>query len=417
MKHAGRILGLAALVVAIGLPMSSSSRVVFSEESACSQIVLEAFSATDEGCEGTGRNQACYGHIELSAEPQTGVETFKFNAEGDIVDVLDMQSLRLSPMDTERGLFGTALMRLQASLPSTTAKNITLLLFGEVELENTVEPAHVLEMTVRTTNSINVRLLPSTEANTVAAVYPGDTLTATGRLEDSSWVRVQIADNRTGWVFASLLTTEGDLDTLSVVDTSSIYYTPMQAFYFRSGMDDAACAEAPNSGMLIQTPEGVGSVTFLINEVSIQLGSTIFFEAAPGGEMTVSAVEGSAVVTAAGVSYRATAGTEVAVPMDEDMKPAGPPSEPRPYKEDKVRALPLGLLERTVEIHAPLTEDELADYLATPEATGAAGGGWETAPGLGGDTPPGQGGDYPPGQGGGYPPGQSDKEEKPPKDK
>ncbi len=411
MKQAGRILGLIALVAAIGLPLGSSSTVVFSEESACSQIVLEAFSATDEVCDGTGRNQACYGHIELNAEAQTGVETFKFNEEGDIVDVLDMQSLRLSPMDTEQGIFGTALMRLQASLASTTSKNITLLLFGEVELANSAEPAAVLEMTVRTTNSINVRLLPSTGANTVAAVNPGDTLTATGRVEDSSWVRVQLADNRTGWVFASLLTTEGDLETLSVVDTDSTYYSPMQAFYFHSGMDDAACAEAPNSGVLIQTPEGVGSVTFLINEVNIQLGSTIFFEAVPGGEMTISAVEGSAVVTAAGVTYRATAGTEVAVPMDEDMKPAGPPSKPRPYKADKVRSLPLGLLERSIEVHEPLTEDELADYLATPEATGQ-GGGWQTAPGLDGEVPPGQGGLYPPGE-----TKKDDQGQKPPKDK
>ena len=30
----------------------------------------------------------------------------------------------------------------------------------------------------------------------------------------------------------------------------------MQAFYFRSGIGDAPCAEAPNSGILIQTPEG-----------------------------------------------------------------------------------------------------------------------------------------------------------------
>ena len=47
-------------------------------------------------------------------------------------------------------------------------------------------------------------------------------------------------------------------------------YNPMQAFYFQSGVD-AMCPAAPDSGMLIQTPEGVGEVTFLINEVDISL--------------------------------------------------------------------------------------------------------------------------------------------------
>ncbi len=181
-----------------------------------------------------------------------------------------------------------------------------------------------------------MRLLPSSEAVVVATADPQATLLATGRNSDTSWLRVKLEDGRTGWVFASLVTSTDDLETLAVVEPSSVYYSPMQAFYFQSGVDDAACPEAPNSGLLIQTPEGVGKVTFLINEVDIQLGSTVFFEAESGGEMTVSVVEGAATVTTDGVAYRAIAGTQIGVPMGEDMKPSGAPSKPRAYKMETV---------------------------------------------------------------------------------
>jgi hypothetical protein len=271
----------------------------------------------------------------------------------------------------------------------------------------------VAEVTVRSLQAINVRLLPSTEAVTVATAPSQSTLLATGRNSDTSWLRVKVEDGREGWVYVPLVSSADDLETLSVVEPASVYYSPMQAFYFQSGVDDAACPEAPNSGLLIQTPEGVGKVKFLINEVDIQLGSTVFFEAQPGDEMTVSVVEGSATVTTGGVSYKAVAGTQIGVPLDEDMKPSGPPSRPRAYEMSTVAALPVQYLPRVVEIAQPLNPVELAAYLESPESGVVTeptvssseetvipdgGEGWITAPGLNDAVPPGQGGPIPPGQ-------------------
>jgi hypothetical protein len=257
----------------------------------------------------------------------------------------------------------------------------------------------------------------------VTTAQPQDTLLVTGRNSDTSWLRVKMEDGRAGWVYAPLVSSADDLQTLAVVEPASIYYSPMQAFYFQSGVDDAACPEAPNSGLLIQTPEGVGKVTFLINEVDIQLGSTVFFEAEPGNEMTVSVVEGSAAVTTGGVSYKAIAGTQIGVPLGDDMKPSGPPSKPRAYEMDTVAALPVQYLPRVVEIASPLTPAELTEYLATPESgvvpastTGDEnnpnGLGWDDAPGLGGVAPPGHGGENPPGQ-----VGNENSNKQPPKEK
>ena len=437
MKSLGKILGLTVLLVAMVIPLSTT-HTILSEGYSCPEMVTQAMTATTEVCDGAGRNQACYGHVQLAAEPQVGVSHFVFSQSGDVANVFDIQSLRLSAMNADAGVWGVALMRLQASLPEAAPKkNITLLMFGEVEIENAVESTPLADVTVRSSQTINVRLLPSSEATIVTTAAPQTALLATGRNGDSSWLRVKVADGRAGWVYAPLVSSTDDLETLSVVEPASIYYSPMQAFYFQSGVDDAACPEAPNSGVLIQTPEGVGKVTFLINEVDIQLGSTVFFEAQTGGEMTVSVVEGSATVTTGGVSYQAVAGTQIGVPLDEEMKPSGPPSMPRAYEMSTVAALPVQYLPRVVEIASPLTPTELVEYLESPESgvvpgttegttpngeeevvgedgvvSSTEGGGWVTAPGLDDAVPPGQGGDIPPGQ-----IGKDPKDPKPPKEK
>jgi hypothetical protein len=195
MKRFGKVASLGALVVALVMPLSVPQS-TSSQGYACPDIVAQALTATNEACDAAGRNQACYGYAQLTAEPRSGVEHFVFDQAGDIANVFDIQNLRLSAMDVEQKVFGVALMRLQANLPDATPrKNITLLLFGEVEVKNAVEPTALLDVTVQVANTINVRLGPSTQALIVSTLAPSDTLTATGRLADSSWLRVRLPED------------------------------------------------------------------------------------------------------------------------------------------------------------------------------------------------------------------------------
>lgn len=250
---------------------------VLVQATGCPQIVEAALNATDEYCTGTGRNQACYGHIALAADLRADADEFVFEQPGDTINVALVDKMRLSAMNVATGEWGVAIMKLQANLPDALpGQNITFLLFGDVEISN---------------------------------VVPADQSTTTG-------------------------------------------IHSMQAFRLRTGIGDAPCEGAPQSGLVVQTPQGTGSVVFNINGVDIEMGSTVFFQADVDEGMTVSTLEGAAYVSADRGAQPILAGTWVRVPLDGDFQPSRAPGWPRPYtcRHAIHEALPLRLLPRTIEI-------------------------------------------------------------------
>jgi len=326
-----------------------------------------ALNATDEICAETGRNQACYGHILVDARPQQGVTSLTFDQAGDIADVARINSLRLSGFDPDTGAWGVALMRLQANLPTARMENITLLAFGDVELENAVEPVETVPVTIQASQRVNVRTGPASVNGVLGTLAPGATVEALGQSENAEWIKIIMPDSgQPGWVSASLVASEFDLDTLDVIAAQEPLFGPMQAFFFSSGENDHSLTEIPPNGILIQTPEGVGEVNLLINEVNIQLGSTVFFEA--DDELTVTTLEGHADVTVDGFTETAFAGTYVTVPLGDDFTPAGRPNPPQPFDEEYVNRLPHDHLDRAVEVSPALTQEEIT--VLTNDAAG-----------------------------------------------
>ena len=106
---------------------------------------------------------------------------------------------------------------------------------------------------------------------------------------DGEWVRIIVPNSESGelgWISTQLISTSGDFSTLHVVQPGQPQFGPMQAFYLTTGIGDAGCNEAPESGVLIQTPEGVSEVTFNINGVDVAMGSTVLFQAQPDAAMS-----------------------------------------------------------------------------------------------------------------------------------
>ncbi len=349
------------------------------QDATCGPFVQQAMSAVEQDCAQTGRNQACYGYVSMTATPREGVTDFTFAQAGDLARVGDLETLRLSALNTAADTWGIALMKLQANLPDALpGQNVTFLLFGDVEIRNGVEaPAPGTTVDVTASGGINIRSLPSTDGDVIGSLGGGETASANGRNEDGSWLRIAVPDSAAqGWVFASLVAASGDTSGLVVVDTlEASPYTPMQAFYFQTGIAQTSCAEAPADGILIQTPEGAGKINLRANDVDIELGSTAFFQARPSSQMVVSVVEGEGRVSARGKTVVVPAGAQVFIPVNSDLMASGAPSDPQPYQTSLVQPLPIDVLPEEITIAPPASDAAIqaANAEPTPEPTQSAG--------------------------------------------
>lgn len=336
---------------------------------ACPAIVEAALESTSELCAGVGRNEACYGNVNITAEARAGAADFTFEAPGDRVSIGDVQSMTLSGMSEAQEQWGVALLQVQANIPDTLpGQNVTVLLFGNVEITNAgTIPTDVEPLTAVAIQNANVRAEPSMNAEVVASILAGTSLQANGRNAWGDWLHVQLADGSEAWVYTPLMDVEGDLGSLPIVEGA---YRPMQAFYFRSGVGDAPCEAAPHSGVMIQTPEGVGQIEMVVNDATIRLGSTAYLLMVPGlddpsaVDMGVSIVEGYGEVTAHGTTQPVYAGTWVRVPVSEDGVASSAPLPPKPYRENEMFVLPTSLLPEQVDVPPAMTQEEIDVLLA-----------------------------------------------------
>src|SRR5262249_43307373 len=138
-------------------------------------------------------------------------------------------------------------------------------------------------------DAVNVRWLPNVKAGAVAVLQPGQQVTAVERLADNSWLRINLPNSgETGWIKSDLVNGLGNINSLNVAQGDQPNYRPMQAFTFVSGSEQQNCAEIPKDGLLIQTPEGAGEIRLWINQIMVKMGSTVYFQARPNGDMVVS---------------------------------------------------------------------------------------------------------------------------------
>jgi uncharacterized protein YraI len=353
-------------------PQGPIARPQDSEPVSCSVLVDRAIIEVSTNCEGTERNQACYGNMQLLAEPRENADPFVFASPGDLIGVETIGRLEVSSMDVETSVWGVALLKLQANLPDTLpGQNVTVLVLGDVKMENAGGESAAQIVPIVALSNVNIRSGPGTSFSRVGALQSGQSIQADGQLIDGSWVRVQLEDGNKGWIYATYVVAEIGfaLDGLNFVSEQggSDQYAPMQAFYFSAGIGQPQCSEAPENGIMIQTPSGVGQVSLRVNDVNISLGSTAFLRAQPGGMLTVSMLEGTGEVEAHGTTRVAVEGTQVSVPLSDDLSPTGPPGFPEPVDVGVLRPLPVHLLPEFVVIPEPVDPMDLP-VLATSGA-------------------------------------------------
>lgn len=267
---------------------------VIAQTSDCPTLVQTALDSVDEICAETSRNQACYGNISIELQAQADAQIESFETPGDVINVSDIDTMTLAPLDELAETWGVAVMKVQANVPDTLpGQNVTFLLFGDVVIENAVE------------------------------------------------------------------------------DGSD--FTPMQAFYFSSGVGDTGCEEAPDNGLLIQTPDGVEEILLNVNGANMSLGSTAFLQAGPAQdneddeddyELTISVLEGEGTIESYGEVQPIPAGSWVRLPADRNFNVIGAPNAPLPYENERHDRLPIQALDRRFEPQRSLTEEQINQRLA-----------------------------------------------------
>ncbi len=357
-----------AVVMAVQIPFSAAQEQV--ANNVCPASVEMAMTTLGTVCGGTPSNNACYAHQMVDARIRQ-LDAAAFDEPGDTVALTLIDSLRLSAMDISNGTWGVAKLRLQAPAIPSQLSDVSVLLFGDVMVENTVPTRTALTASITEDVDVyvNVRLMPDDTSAVVRSLPPGTTVIATARVEDTSWIRVEIpANDRIGWVTRDLLRTEADLTELSVHIPTEPYYGPMQAFYFSSAApnNNDACGTATIDGMVVQTPAGPAQVKVYINEVTIDLlpsqtGNTVFVQAQPDGDMTVSVLDGTTFVESQGIGQTAVAGSQVTIPLDSGLKPQGPVTPAQPYGAAAYEALPVSYLDYPVSPAAPATQEQIQD--------------------------------------------------------
>ncbi len=146
----------------------------------------------------------------------------------------------------------------------------------------------------------------------------------------------------------------GDTELTPLLNGENVHYG--QTFRLQTRIGRITCSDAPLDGMLIQSPEGARQVALTINGVDLVLGSTIFVQAAAGDVMTIRTLEGSVIVRTAYGSSLVLAGSEITIPMSDDLEPSGAPALPIAYEQENLIALPLDLLDTVIAPAAPLTD-------------------------------------------------------------
>lgn len=343
----------------------------------CPALVNNAMTLTEINCTDTRTNEACYGFIFIDSELRS--EQVRFVEPGDILNISTIESLQLSPMDTESGQWGLMVMDVEANVPGNSTPitdDVQIVLFGDTRLQDASQFVQVTAL-----ETLNLRQQPSTDAPILGQVLRTESIIANARLDNGDWLRVRVSENGdsyVAWLAAEFVEVASDVQNLPALtlaeannppDDLAVQFGPMQAFYFSSEQDDAPCAEAPNSGMLIQTPEGVASVTLWLDEVVIEFSGTGVISAQANDDLTVNVLDGSAQVNANGDERTAIAGQAIDVPLDENLSPLDVPGAPRAIDQDDVQAVPTNLLDDPLGgdgVGAPASVAESAGNSSVP---------------------------------------------------
>lgn len=366
---------LVALVLSISIGGGTSA-----QTDTCSTETALSVARAASACTAAPVGYGCYGGGVVTNELRNNADSAPLSQPGDITPLRDIGILR-----TEQSgqTLSAALLNMEGSFNRSLGINITMWAYGTTVLANNAP--HITEADVVTSAGALVRSRPSEETGVIIAQIPVNTIvTANGYSEDAAWARIFVPNAAAvGWVSAESLV---DLPyrELALIDSPESGYTePFMSLFILTGQDDAACAGAPESGVIIQA-NGRDNTYFVINNAVVRLRGTILIQTAREQFMDVNVLDGTTHVTTDFALLRDDSRFEEAlIPVPPGSRarftldttslaiPQVPPIEP--YDQEMVAAAPILLLPgRAVQVPQALPTEQIATQQAlaiTPFAT------------------------------------------------
>ncbi len=305
------------------------------DSASCPATVVEALNTLGDNCGGISRNSACYGFNRVDATFAQAVAEDFFSRPADRADLVTLDSIATAPLDEKLNEWGVAVMSVQANVPnSLPGQAVTFILLGDVTVNNAVPADEAFQpadppIDVTANVNANIRSRATTQSNIIGSVKIGDVLGADALSPDRQWLRVVYEERSPGWVRRDLVSPSGDLDSLPVLEQDS--RTPMQAFYFKTGIGAPSCTESP-ALLLVQGPERL-AVDITANGADIRIGSTIALRTTEDNLMELMTISGQAEVDGKIIPE----GFMTTVPLSEDgTEPNGPFTPPKPIDQEKL---------------------------------------------------------------------------------
>jgi hypothetical protein len=337
----------------------------------CPALVQQALDAVGQSCGGLGRNSACYGFNRVNATFSADVTDDIFSKPADQAKLKQLQSIETAGLNETLKEWGVAVMSVQANIPDTLpGQAVSFILLGDVSVNNAVPADQAVAgattpIDITTVSQSNIRTLPTTKSNVVGSVDGGSPLKADAVNTTKDWVRVVYNDKTPGWISRALVKSDGDLDSLPAIADDS--KTPMQAFYFKTGVGAPSCNTAP-SALVVQGPDKVG-VDITANGANVHIGSTIALRTIEGNQMQIFTLHGEATVNGVKIPI----GFVSTVHLSDDGKTVvGEPSKPEPIPQDLLDELQWLDLIPTDVLNYPIDvpDKEFVEPIATPVPTG-----------------------------------------------
>lgn len=326
----------------------------------CPANVLLALARSNAACSRTERNQLCYGNGTVTAELSSSASDF--DRPGELMAARDVRAFSVTsdPM----GEFSAATLLFQANLIDTQAgRSAVILAYGSATVENLVPV--IPEVRVTATGTLNVRRMPQENGEIIQQFPLRTTLAADGRTRDGQWLRVQMPDTGAiGWVSINLITIEGNINSLEIVNVDTPYLRPFQIITLQTGTGDAFCDGAPSSGVLMQTPEAA-IVEMTVNGAVLRFSATAHIQAQAGGNMTISVIQGIVIATVGSAEQYIPAGARAMIPLDADGMAAGAPTAAEPFIAADLAGAPINNLPTRVIMPPPATPEQIVTAINT----------------------------------------------------